>query len=342
MHEQQKTKKTVWVISDGVPGHFNQSKGVLFALERDFELDVHWIELKLKHKFYRRPLTWLLNCKIPKAEKIHQFYQGDALPSGRPDIVVGAGGNSAYAIVWLSKAFGAKNIFCGSLRQLKAELFDAILVLEPDLPKPFISLPVSPMPLSQATLQQHGKQWHSEHPHVEQPLWTMLIGGDGAGAQYQQQDWVQLAKQMNLLARQHRIKWLLSTSRRTGQQAEKILQQYLNFECIADVVWWSEQPRSVLHQFLAVSTRVFCSADSMSMMMESVSAMRPVVIYLPEHWQPDEQFGNVLKRLEADHLIHISPIAQLSQIKDSEDKLKPLKYEPSEQLAKLLKERLFP
>ena len=342
MHEQQKTKKTVWVISDGVPGHFNQSKGVLFALERDFELDVHWIELKLKHKFYRRPLTWLLNCKIPKAEKIHQFYQGDALPSGRPDIVVGAGGNSAYAIVWLSKAFGAKNIFCGSLRQLKAELFDAILVLEPDLPKPFISLPVSPMPLSQATLQQHGKQWHSEHPHVEQPLWTMLIGGDGAGAQYQQQDWVQLAKQMNLLARQHRIKWLLSTSRRTGQQAEKILQQYLNFECIADVVWWAEQPRAVLHQFLAVSTRVFCSADSMSMLMESVSAMRPVVIYLPEHWQPDEQFGNVLKRLEADHLIHISPITQLSQIKDSEDKLKPLKYEPSEQLAKLLKERLFP
>ena len=107
------------------------------------------------------------------------------------------------------------------MRQLKAELFDAILVLEPDLPKPFISLPVSPMPLSQATLQQHGKQWHSEHPHVEQQVWTMQIGGDGAGAQYQEQDWIQLAKQMNLLARQHRIKWLLSTSRRTGNRLKK-------------------------------------------------------------------------------------------------------------------------
>ena len=89
-------------------------QGILISLkgcclhERDFELDVHWIELTLKHKFYRRPLTWLLNCKIPKAEKIHQFYQGDVLPNARPDIVVGAGGNSAYAIVWLSKALGAK------------------------------------------------------------------------------------------------------------------------------------------------------------------------------------------------------------------------------------------
>lgn len=340
MHDQQNTKKTIWVISDGVPGHFNQSKGVLFALERDFELDVHWIELTLKHKFYRRPLTWLLNFKIPKAEKIHQFYQGDALPNSRPNIVIGAGGNSAYAIVWLSKALGAKNIFCGSLRQLKAELFDAILVLEPNLPKPFISLPVSPMPLSQATLAQHGNLWKSEHPHVEQPVWTMLIGGDGAGAQYQQQDWVQLAKQMNLLARQHRIKWLLSTSRRTGQQAEKILQQYLNFECIADVVWWSEQPRSVLHQFLAVSTRVFCSADSMSMMMESVTAMRPVVAYLPEHWQPDEKFQNVLQRLSQQQLLQVISIAQLNSAFKVEQQ-QTLAIEPSEMLAGQLHQHLF-
>lgn len=340
MHNQPKSKKTVWVVSDGVPGHFNQSKGVLFALERDFELEVHWIELTLKHKFYRRPLTWLLNYKIPKAEKIDQFYQGDALPNARPDIVVGAGGNSAYAIVWLSKAFGAKNIFCGSLRQLKAELFDAILVLEPDLPKPFISLPVSPMPLSQATLQQHGKQWHSEHPHVEQQVWTMLIGGDGAGAQYQEQDWIQLAKQMNLLARQHRIKWLLSTSRRTGKQAERILQQYLNFECIADVVWWAEQPRSVLHQFLAVSTRVFCSADSMSMLMESVSAMRPVVAYLPEHWQPDEKFHNVLERLSQQEILQVISIAQLNSTFKAEQQ-QTLTVEPSEMLAQQLHKQLF-
>ncbi|WP_051065280.1 hypothetical protein [Acinetobacter brisouii] len=49
------------------------------------------------------------------------------------------------------------------------EWLDTILVLEPDLPKPFISLLVSPIPLSQATLEQyHGKRWRSGHPHVEQ------------------------------------------------------------------------------------------------------------------------------------------------------------------------------
>lgn len=341
MTNTEKQKKIVWVISDGVPGHFTQSKGVLFALEQYFDLDVHWIELTLRHKFYRRPLTWLLNHKIPKAEKIYHFYQGEALPTPSPDIVVAAGGNSAYALVWLSKAYAAQSIFCGSLRQLKAELFDAILVLEPDMPAPFISLPVSPMPLSQQTLKQHGEQWKAEHPHINQSIWTMLIGGDGAGATYQEQDWIQLAKQMNFLAQQYQIKWLLSTSRRTGATAENILQQYLNLEDIADAVWWAEQPRKVLHPFLAVSERVFCSADSMSMLMESITAMRLVIVFTPEQWQPDEQFYNVLKRLGSEHLAYISPIVQLNQINDSEESLKSLKYEPSERLAQLLKERLF-
>ena len=158
----------------------------------------------------------------------------------------------------ISRAYQAKNIFCGSLRHLKAELFDAILVLEPDMPAPFISLKVSPVALDQTVLQQQAEQWRKEHPDVEHKLWSMLIGGDGAGAEYTDEDWINLAKQMNLVARQQGIKWLLSTSRRTGAAAEKLLQQYLNFEYIADVVWWSEVPRTVLHQFIAVSDRVYC------------------------------------------------------------------------------------
>ena len=153
MTETQKAPKVVWVISDGVPGHYNQSKGVLFALSQHYQLDVHWIELKLSKPFLRRPLAWLLNKSIPSLSKLSHFYQGDALAAQRPDVVIGAGGNSAYAIAWISRAYQAKNIFCGSLRHLKAELFDAILVLEPDMPAPFISLKVSPVALDQTLCQ---------------------------------------------------------------------------------------------------------------------------------------------------------------------------------------------
>ena len=63
-----------------------------------------------------------------------------------------------------------KNIFCGSLRHLNESLFDAILVLEPDMLKPFISLSVSAMPISQKTLAVHGEVWHAEHPEIQQKI----------------------------------------------------------------------------------------------------------------------------------------------------------------------------
>lgn len=341
MTETQKAPKVVWVISDGVPGHYNQSKGVLFALSQHYQLDVHWIELKLSKPFLRRPLAWLLNKSIPSLSKLSHFYQGDALAAQRPDVVIGAGGNSAYAIAWIGRAYQAKNIFCGSLRHLKAELFDAILVLEPDMPAPFISLKVSPVALDQTVLQQQAEQWRKEHPDVEHKLWSMLIGGDGAGAEYTDEDWINLAKQMNLVARQQGIKWLLSTSRRTGAAAEKLLQQYLNFEYIADVVWWSEVPRTVLHQFIAVSDRVYCGADSMSMMMESLTAMRPLVVYHPAKFQPDEKFSQVLHRLSSERYINVRYLTQLSH-SDAEDlTLKALEYSPSLQLAQYFEDRLF-
>lgn len=336
MSNINKPKKIVWVISDGVPGHFNQSKGVLFALKYLFDLDIQWVELKLNKKFLRRPLSWLLNFKIPNLDYLYSFYHGDKLPNNSPDIVVGAGGNTAYAVVWISTALHAKNIFCGSLRHLNAELFDAILVLESDLPQPFIQLDVSPMPIDQQVLKEKAEQWRQERPLVSQVLWTMLIGGDGAGTIYQDSDWKILAEQMNALAQQFNIRWLVSTSRRTGENAEKILKEHLNPEITVDAVWWSETPRQILHAFLGLSERVYCSADSMSMIMESVSAMRPVVVYYPEKFKPDQRFDHVLNNLECKKLIYQLSILNLTEINLTKNSWKPLYDEPSVHLAHLV------
>ena len=70
-----KQKKIVWVVSDGIPGHFNQSKGALFALEILFDLEVYWIDLKLKKSYLRRLLAFILNLNIPELSKIKYFYE---------------------------------------------------------------------------------------------------------------------------------------------------------------------------------------------------------------------------------------------------------------------------
>lgn len=341
MVKKVKQKKIVWVVSDGIPGHFNQSKGVLFALEILFDLDVYWIDLKLRNSYLRRLLAFILNLNIPKLSKIKYFYRLSLLPNNQPDIVIGAGGNVSYAVAWLARAKCAKNIFCGSLRHLKKDLFDVVLVLEPNMLPPFISLTVSAMPLSQRILSLASKNWVKEHSDIQCVVWTMLVGGDGAGAKYTISDWENLAKQMNLLAEQNNISWFVSTSRRTGVEAERALKGILKPEYIIDTVWWSEQPRQVLHAFLGLSERVYCGADSMSMMMESLAAQRKLVVYHPECFKPDTKFQGVLTHLQKKSFIQLISISEVDRASGVLEKLKVLDYEPSEKLAELLNERLF-
>ncbi|RYY80793.1 MAG: nucleoside-diphosphate sugar epimerase [Moraxellaceae bacterium] len=339
-----KPEKVVWVISDGIPGHFNQSKGVLLALEHLYSLKVHWVELQLKSGIYRRILSWLLNRMQPSVNLLSFFYRGQ-LPNGTPDLVIGAGGKSMFAVAWLGQAFTAKTIFAGSLRQLKPALFDAVLILEPSSQPPFISVQTAPMPISQPILKQAAETWRAErHPseqrQPEKLLWAMLIGGDGAGASYQENDWQTLAQQMNALAEQHGIQWLVTTSRRTSVSAEQILSQSLNQEVLADAVWWSEAPRPVTSAYLGLCEVVYCTVDSMSMMMESVSAMRPVVAVIPQYFSPDHNFQNAMDRLQQQKLVLRSAIQQLHENQSQLMQVQPLLQEPALNLADQLKQYL--
>lgn len=334
-----KPEKVVWVISDGIPGHFNQSKGILLALEHLYSVKVQWIELQLKSGIYRRVLSGLLNWMQPSITLLSFFYRGQ-LPSGTPDLVIGAGGKSMFAVAWLGQAFAAKTIFAGSLRQLKPALFDAVLILEPSSQPPFISVQTAPMPISQSMLKQAAKTWRAEQLSSDQPLWAMLIGGDGAGARYQQNDWQTLAMHMNALAAQHGIQWLVTTSRRSGASAEQILKQTLKPELLADAVWWSEAPRPVTSSYLGLSEKIFCSVDSMSMIMESVSAMRPVIAVTPQHFLPDQHFQSALDRLQQQNLLLQSSITKLEASSSKVLQLKPLDEEPLTKLAGKLQTNL--
>ncbi|XID75722.1 ELM1/GtrOC1 family putative glycosyltransferase [Alkanindiges sp. WGS2144] len=334
-----KPTKVIWVISDGIPGHFNQSKGILLALEQLYSLRVEWVDLRLRSGIYRRILSWLLNHSRPALNLLSWFYRGQ-LPSGKPDMVIGAGGKSAFAVAWIGQFFAAKVIFAGSLRQLRPELFDAVLILEPSTQTPFISLQTSPMPINQPILKQAADAWLAEHNQPEKPLWAMLIGGDGAGAHYQDSDWQNLALHMNTLAEKQNIQWLITSSRRTGNDAEQVLRQHLNNAFVADAVWWSDMPYPVTSAYLGLSEVVFCTIDSMSMMMESISAMRPVVAVKPEYFVPDDNFQQAIDRLKQQQLIASCKVIELSQSSSYIFALKPLESEPSITLAQYLADRL--
>lgn len=331
----QRPCKRVWVISDGIPGHFNQSKGILLALEHLYAVEVDWLELKLKSGSFRRILRFLLNRFSISLTLFPFFYKGE-LPASTPDIIVGAGGRSSFAVAWLGQYFKAKNIFSGSLRGLKASLFSAVLILEQSEEPTVITMPVAPMPISQQRLNTAAQQWREQHNDTAHELWTILIGGSGAGADYQASDWLELGQQMNALAAQHNIRWLVSTSRRTGGAAEQQLRKGLDAGFIAGAVWWSDKPEPVTAAFLGLGKLVFCTVDSMSMLMESVSAMRPLIALAPEHFLPDSRYQDALDRMAGQKLMILSQINAMQAAILNTNHLLQLEVEPSVDLARKL------
>lgn len=100
-------KLKVWCLSDGIPGHFNQSKGLIKALEHGFEVEVQWIESRLKARFLRRLMRKLLNKNVQRYSKwIEKLYSTEiAAARELPDMIISTGGNTAYINIALSQRY---------------------------------------------------------------------------------------------------------------------------------------------------------------------------------------------------------------------------------------------
>lgn len=279
----EKHKKIVWVISDGIAGHYRQSEGVVLALKSICDVDETWLTIKLKNGLYRQMLKWLLNRHKLSVSLLKSAYANLDLPETKPDIIIGAGGKSMYAVAMLAQHYQAKSIFVGSLRGLNPDLFNIIFTLDEHQHPNYVRLDVAPMPINQQTLQLAQQQWleKSGISLSSKKIYALLIGGDGAGLYYTEQDWINLADMMNRIAQQFNIQWLLTTSRRTPVIAEQILAQNLQENAILECVYWHQEPKKVIQAYLSMAEQVFVTAESMTMITEAVYSYKPVLTLLP-------------------------------------------------------------
>jgi mitochondrial fission protein ELM1 len=86
---------------------------------------------------------------------------------------------------------------------------------------------------------------------------------------------------MNTLARREGFRWLVTTSRRTGAEAEARLRAGLDASFVAAAVWWAEKPEKKMAAFLGAAECVIVTQDSVTMVTEAVSSGRPVAVASP-------------------------------------------------------------
>lgn len=336
----------VWVLSDNRPGHYNQSRGIVTALAGLHPIEQHWLNIDLRLGLARNPMRLLLNhlATPPPVSWLGLFYAMPALPQAPCDLVVSTGGRTSFANAWLARRMQARNIFAGSLRRLSPALFDLVLTLEPIRPAApnnlVLDLPPSAVDVSQ--LHRDGLALRTEQGLNGQAVWTIMLGGDGAGYRYRDQDWRQLAQLLQRLGEQYGIRWLLLSSRRTGRTAERLVGEGMDSSYIAASCWYREGAADGVAACLGAADQVFVTEDSMTMLTEAIYSRRPVVSLRPAAVAPTSRYAGMINRFAAKGWICRYAIEDLATGRQtlSDTQCKVLETSPLSELSRQLAERL--
>jgi mitochondrial fission protein ELM1 len=299
-------KRQIWIISEGSPGHVAQSEGLVNAIKNRIECDI--VTYETRHKFggFIRTLIrrwmgthgkslpdWCM-CRLLGVETYSEV---------RPDLIVASGGKAVFAAVSMARATSAKLVYLGERKPYPSAWFDLVLTPSPSEHGTHdVSVDLIPTAMSPKRVNEAAVNW-TERPSGK--LWSMIIGGASPSHRYQESDWVELSDAMNQSALANNIRWLVSTSRRTGRHAEQILKSRLDTARIADAVWWSDGPKKTLARYIGSSEQVFVTQDSVTMVTEAVNAGKIVVVVQPREirHRKGSFLSGYFDRLEVKHRI---------------------------------------
>lgn len=327
--------KKVLILSDSRAGHFNQSLAAADAIKSFGSVEEVYIEVKVK-KIGKYFLRILLNSRLgrkifkgrPSLEMIQMFYEGYTW-EGKPDFIISAGKDTSLLNAMLGLMYGNKNFFIGNPKKLDYHLFAGILTV---LDRGFdnqIVLDVAPTRSYSGDLKVFTNMYHLD-PHDE--YCTLLIGGDGSGYRFEEEDIEQLIAFVNDTT--EKVKWLVTTSRRTSVDDEEKMEKEMQVECF---IAYHKNPQKVVAGFLELSTAVFVTEESASMVSEGVAFRRPVITLSPKHHGADKNYQKILQKFSRDKRIQRVEISKLENFEISLNDFRLLEVASYKEIAKKLK-----
>lgn len=291
--------KILW-LKDSKVGHLHKAKGLLRALAEltqievtEYEVQWRWSGIrsilpKLGAFGLRLPLHWLLK-NLPASTQV--------------SLILSAGGSTQWPNAAMARQRGVTNVFLGSLRGMKADDFSLIAFHDaPEKTKPYFRFDIIPSMVTPLAAKEAADK--AELP--EKNAWGLLIGGDGEDIQWQDDCYLQIANSFLKAAQQQGVMVRVATSRRTPRHIESTLRELFEASGIlGESCWYHQRDNSgiSLLAMMGACSRLYVTADSMSMTHEAVSSGRPVFVLLPPAGGNPRLREN-LKRLEtAGHVV---------------------------------------
>ncbi len=274
----------VTLFSDGRPGHEKQSRGIVEALKDYVEVELDEIAVLRHHLLadFGRHISYFL----------HLGLGFDSIIREDTDLIIGAGSRTHLPMLHAARKTKARVLTCMTPAAYLLDKFDLCCVPFHDqagsADNIFYTVGPPAIPIGMVN--------HDPAKNL------VLIGGEDERSHIWKSAGL-VADLNRLILRSGRSSWLISTSPRTPDSTEKLIQKALaDFEHVRFVPFSQTGPGWVEEQYRSHAT-VWVTGDSISMVYEALSAGCKVGV-LPIQWKKkDNKFQRSLNYLLEEKLI---------------------------------------
>lgn len=283
-------KKNVWILLDNRIGSRHQAEGVAHYLDTT---KFNIIEKEIEYnKWSALPNFLRGRTLIGTTEKTKQ-----ELKNSFPEIVISSSRRTAPIARWIKKQSPQTKLF-QLLHIGKTGIKDFSLLFVPEHDKHkfksdnIIYTIGSPHFITDEKLATAKQEWDEQFSHLPKPITALIIGGSIKKHPFSLENAKQLALATKELKEKEGGSLLITTSRRTGLEAQNIIMTIL--KDIPNYAYlWGNKGKNPYLGFLACADNLIVTGDSVSMCCEATATQKPLRIFTGTSWLTNKHLNFV-------------------------------------------------
>lgn len=274
-------KKVLWILIDNRMGSVGQARGIADQLNAEhFEI----IEKKLDYtKFSGLPNFIRSRTLIGLTSETKKL-----LTPPWPDMVLSISRRTVPVARYIKKKNPqTKLIQLMHPGETGLDEFSLVLLPEHDKDKPyrktFRYLIGAPHRVTAPVLKHAEEKWHETFKHLPRPLTAVIIGGAIKDRPFTLENAKNLVQKVIEFKKKIGGSILVTTSRRTGEAAQKLIMDALK-GLPSHTYLWGDKSESPYLGYLACADNIIVTGDSVSMTSEACGTNKPVFVFEGQSW----------------------------------------------------------
>ena len=274
-------QKNLWVLTDNRRGSVGQAMGVINELDKKIFTVT---DIKLDYTRFAALPNWLraktlLGITKQSKTEIKAPYPDYVLSISRRTVPV------ARYIKKMSPKTKLIQLMHPGTTGLKE--FSLVIVPEHDKDKAFCSnihyIVGCPHRITQDVLSEARRKWQNTFADLPRPLTAVIVGGAIKKKPFSLENAHSLGDALKKLKSEIGGSVLITTSRRTGENAQKIIMEKIKNIPQHNFLWGDKSDNPYLG-YLACADNIVVTGDSVSMCCEATGTGKPIYIFTGKNW----------------------------------------------------------